>query len=69
MDLRVELRPVTASPSLFRLRAAFLERSPWIFSKDYLGFSSGRGDGSLELLFLVALGIIVLVTVFHRKTK
>jgi uncharacterized protein (UPF0333 family) len=35
------------------------------FLERYLGFSGGRGDGSLEFLFLVALGMIVLVGMFH----
>jgi len=34
------------------------------FLERYLGFSGGRGDGSLEVLFLVALGTIVLVGMF-----
>jgi uncharacterized protein (UPF0333 family) len=33
------------------------------FLERYLGFSGGRGDGSLEFLFLV--GMIVLVGMFH----
>jgi len=35
------------------------------FFERYLGFSGGRGDGSLEVLFLVVLGMIALVSVFH----
>ena len=39
------------------------------FFERYFGFSGGRGDGSLEVLFLVVLGTIVLVTVFHLATE
>ena len=35
------------------------------FLERYLGFSGGGGDGSLEVLFLVALGTIVLVGMYH----
>jgi hypothetical protein len=38
------------------------------FFERYFGFSGGRGDGSLEVLFLVALGMIVLVTMSHLGT-
>ena len=39
------------------------------FFERWLGFSGGRGDGSLEVLCLVVLGMIVLVTMFHFSTK
>ena len=39
------------------------------FFERYLGFSGGRGDGSLEMLFFVVLGMIVLVSVFHLTNK
>src|SRR5262249_46699455 len=39
------------------------------FFRKIFGFSGGRGDGSLEVLFLVALGMIVLVTMSHLGTK
>ncbi len=37
------------------------------FFERYLGIG-GRGDGSLEMLFLVVLGMIVLVTMSHFAT-
>ena len=39
------------------------------FFERYLGFSGGRGDGSLEALFLVVLGMLVLVTVSRYTNK
>jgi hypothetical protein len=33
------------------------------FFERYLGFSGGRGDGSLEMLFLVVLSMIIVVAV------
>jgi hypothetical protein len=47
------------------LRAAFFGTKSVDFLERYLGFSGGRGDGSLEFLFIVALGMIVLVGMFH----
>ena len=39
------------------------------FFERYLGFSGGRGDGSLEMLFLLVLSMIILVSVFHFMSK
>jgi hypothetical protein len=39
------------------------------FFERWFGFSGGRGDGSLEMLFLVTLAMIALVSVFHFSTK
>jgi len=39
------------------------------FFERWFGFSGGRGDGSLEILFLVVLSMIICVTMFHFTTK
>jgi hypothetical protein len=43
------------------------------FFERWFGFSGGRGDGSLEAIFLVVLFMIILVVwtrlLFIRKTK
>jgi hypothetical protein len=39
------------------------------FFERYLGFSGGRGDGSLEVLFLVVLSMIFLVVVSRLASK
>jgi uncharacterized protein (UPF0333 family) len=41
------------------------------FFERYLGFSGGRGDGSLEFIFLVVLFaiIVVIAGVFLNKAK
>jgi hypothetical protein len=39
------------------------------FFERYLSFSGGRGDGSLEALFVVMLGMLVLVTVSRYTNK
>jgi len=39
------------------------------FFERYLGFSGGRSDGSLEALFLVVLGMLLLVTVSRYTNK
>jgi len=39
------------------------------FFERWFGFSGGRGDGSLEMLFLVVLAMIILVSIFHYSTK
>src|SRR5262249_46945727 len=67
VDLRDKLRPVTAPPS--SIAGRFFGTKSVDFFERYLGFSGGRGDGSLEVLFLVALGMIVLVTMSHLETK
>jgi len=54
---------------LHPLRAAyFLDQRDGLFER-YLGFSGGRGDGSLEALFLVVLGMLVLMTVSRYTNK
>jgi hypothetical protein len=43
------------------------------FFEKYLGFSGGRGDGSLEVLFLVVLSMIIVVLLWyffqHRQNE
>ena len=42
------------------------------FFERWFGFSGGRGDGSLEVLFLVVLGVITVVLMsyfFHKPAK
>jgi len=39
------------------------------FFERWFGLSGGRGDGSLEILFLVVLSMIVLVSAFHFTTR
>jgi hypothetical protein len=43
------------------------------FFERYLGFSGGRGDGSLEVLFLVVLSMIIVVLLWyffqHRQNE
>ena len=35
------------------------------FFEGYFGFSGGRGDGSLEMLFLVVLSMIIVVLLWY----
>ena len=39
------------------------------FFERYLGFSGGRGDGSLEVLSLVVLGMIILVVMSRFASR
>jgi hypothetical protein len=39
------------------------------FFERYLGFSGGRGDGSLEVLFLVVLSMIIIALMSHFFAK
>jgi hypothetical protein len=60
----LNLRSVTA-PSI---AGHFFWNEAVDFFERYLGIG-GRGDGSLEVLFLVVLGMIVLVTLSHFATR
>jgi len=39
------------------------------FLERYLGISWDQGDGSLEAMLIVVLGIIVLIVVMSRRAK
>jgi hypothetical protein len=63
---QLDLGPIQKCADQLTVKILSMEDDHGFF---WFGFSGGRGDGSLEMLFLVTLAMIALVSVFHFSTK
>ena len=43
--------------------------APMDFIERYLGFSPGKGDGSMEVMFLTVFVMIITMAAFHLASK